>query len=225
MTMLGAGLGAVDRHEEHLDVLLAQQEVLKALPDHQRERMNHLGNLAHCYTKLGKHKQAVDLHRRLLKIISLQHGESSEHTFSIISSLALALHKAGEMSEAKDLLREHIPVAERTFGREHDMTIGLRWTYANLLREDATNGETLASDLVDAFRTFESIAELWRRQRPKNDPDLMGIEKTLKLAGDDLNRLAEYLQAAGMENAVERFREVVGDVIGPRETQSGPGEA
>ena len=152
--------------------------------------MNHLGNLAHCYTKLGKHKQAIDLHRRLLKIISLQHGESSEHTFSIISSLALALHKAGEMSEAKDLLREHIPVAERTFGREHDMTIGLRWTYANLLREDAANGETLASDLVDAFRTFESIAELWRRQRPKNDPDLMGIEKTLKLAGDDLNRLA-----------------------------------
>ena len=105
------------------------------------------------------------------------------------------------------------------------MTLGLRWTYANLLREDATNGETLASDLVDAFRTFESIAELWRRQRPKNDPDLMGIEKTLKLAGDDLNRLAEYLQAAGMENAVERFREVVGDVIGPHETQSGPGEA
>ena len=53
----------------------------------------------------------------------------------------------------------------------------------------------------------------------------MGIEKTLKLAGDDLNRLAEYLQAAGMENAVERFREVVGDVIGPHETQSGPREA
>jgi hypothetical protein len=38
-------------------------------------------------------------------------------------------------------------------------------------------------------------------------------EKTLKLARDDLNRIAEYFRAAGREDAVEALRQVVGDVI------------
>ena len=60
---------------------------------------------------------------------------------------------------------------------------------------------------------MESVAESWRRRRPKNDPDLLTKEKTLKLARDDLNRIAEYFRAAGREDAVEALRQVVGDVI------------
>ena len=104
-------------------------------------------------------------------------------------------------------------VSERAFGREHERTLGLRWTYANLLREDSPNGQTQATDLVEAYMMMESVAESWRRRRPKNDPDLLTKEKTLKLARDDLNRIAEYFRAAGREDAVEALRQVVGDVI------------
>jgi len=85
-----------------------------------------------------------------------------EDRFSIIEAdnytLSLAVLKRYE--EAKALFRRTIPVAQKVLGESDELTLRLRWCYAEALYK--ADGATLG-DLRQAVTTLEDTARIARR--------------------------------------------------------------
>ena len=65
------------------------------------------------------------------------------------------------------------PVADRVFGREHFVSLRLRWIYANSLCDDA---DATLDDLVQAEATLKSVLGSWRRIMGASHPDTAHLE-------------------------------------------------
>ena len=81
--------------------------------------------------------------------------------------------------EAKLLLRKTMPVARRVLGKGHEVTLTMRWIYAQSLYEDA--GATL-DDLREAVETLADAERIARRVLGGAHPNTAGIEKALRQA-------------------------------------------
>ena len=87
-----------------------------------------------------------------------------ENTLIAANNCASTLLDLNRYAEAKALLRETMPVARRVIGDDHNLTLKLRWAYAEVLYKD--DGATLA-DLREAVTTLEDAERMrgacWRR--------------------------------------------------------------
>ena len=90
--------------------------------------------------------------------------------------------KTGNKPEAKELLRDRIPVAERSLGREHYVYFRLRWLYANSL------SDVEPYDLVQAEALLDDTYTRFRRVMGDGHPDTSRIHKTLLVTRDELAR-------------------------------------
>jgi hypothetical protein len=70
-----------------------------------------------------------------------------------------------------------MPVARRTLGESHDLTLTMRWSYARALREDT--GATL-DQLREAVNTLEETERTARRVLGSAHPHIEGIEDELQ---------------------------------------------
>ena len=87
------------------------------------------------------------------------------------------LKHLNRLKEAKALLRKAIPVARRVFGNSHQVTIVMRWIYAEALYMDA--GATL-DDLREAVTTLEDAERIARRVLGGNHPVTQHLETSLR---------------------------------------------
>ena len=74
-------------------------------------------------------------------------------------------------------MRKMTPVARRVLGESHDLTLKMRWTYANALYLD--DGATL-DDLREAVTTLEETERTARRVFGGAHPTTVGIEDQLQ---------------------------------------------
>ena len=81
-----------------------------------------------------------------------------------------------------------MPVARRVLGDDHNLTLKLRWAYAEVLYKD--DGATLA-DLREAVTTLEDTERIARRVLGGAHPVTEGIE-------DDLRDARAALGARGL---------------------------
>jgi hypothetical protein len=101
-----------------------------------------------------------------------------EHNSSILAAnnYAVMLKDLRHFEEAKSLLQKTMPVARRVLGEGHDLTLRMRWIYAEALYKDS--GATL-DDLHEAVTTLEDTARIARRVLGGAHPLTMTIEKHL----------------------------------------------
>ena len=69
------------------------------------------------------------------------------------------------------------PVARRVFGENHDLTLKMRWNYAEALCEDPS---ATFDDLREAVTEHEELERTARRVLGGAHPTTRGIEKTLR---------------------------------------------
>ena len=106
-------------------------------------------------------------------------GEDQLSTLAAALNYATSLLALKRLEEAKSLMRKKVPVARRVLGEGSEITLRMRWNYAAALYQ--ADGATLR-DLREAVTTLEDTARIARRVLGGAHPDVVGIEKSLRLA-------------------------------------------
>ena len=95
------------------------------------------------------------------------------------ANYASSLNELGRFEETKSLMRRQMPVAQRVLGEGHEITLKMRWIYAQSFFLDS--GATL-DDLREAVTTLEEIEPIARRVLGGANPLTSAIEGNLRVA-------------------------------------------
>ena len=88
-----------------------------------------------------------------------------------------ALVSLERFEEAKSLLRKTLPVARRVLGESHELTLKMRWVYAQAIYDDT--GATL-DDLHEAVTTLAETERTAQRVLGGTHPTTAAIEDKLQ---------------------------------------------
>ena len=177
MNILGNGLGYAKHHEEALSVQEAELSMRRRLGDSEDNILIAQSNLASTYDALGRHQDAMRISRDVYFGNLRLEGAEHEGTLIEANNYASTLVKLERFKEAKALLRRTIPVALRVVGDSEDLTLKMRWIYAEALYED---GRATLDDLREAVTTLEDAERIARRVLGGAHPTTMGIEDHLR---------------------------------------------
>ena len=177
MTELGHGLFAVDHHEEAVSVREAELSMERRLGAHEYNILVVQNNLANSYDFLGRNEQALHVRQEVysgrLKLL----GKAHFQTMSGACNYAISLKEMSRHEEAKSLMDETIPIAQRILGQSDEITIRMRRTYAHALYG---NPGASPDDLREAVTTLEEIERISRRVFGGTHPNTRGIELHLQ---------------------------------------------
>ena len=134
-------------------------------------------NLANSYQKLGRLDEAVRVQKGVYFGRLRLNGEEDAETLREANNYAWNLLNAQRFEEAKALLRKPLPVAQRVLGESHELTLKMRWGYAQSLYRNP--GATL-DDLREAVTTLEDVERTARRVLGGAHPLTGGIERRLR---------------------------------------------
>ena len=121
-------------------------------------------------------------------------GYEDEHALLAANNYADSLVKLQQFEEARSLLREMIPVAQRVLGEHDVLTLYMKMHHAEALYEDG--GATL-DDLREAVTTLEETARIARRVLGSAHPNAMKIEQCLQKSRAALRAREETQPSAG----------------------------
>ena len=134
-------------------------------------------NLAVTYETVGRLEDGLRIKRDLYTGCVKLYGELHIETLREASNLAVSLKGLNRNKEAKSLLRKTIPVARRVFGESKDLTLRMRWIYAEALYQDPA---ATLDDLREAVATLEDVERIARRVFGGAHPAARGIELLLR---------------------------------------------
>ena len=104
---------------------------------------------------------------------------ATKRTLRAANNYAETLNIAERFEEAEAWLRKVMPVARRVFSESHEVTLRMRWNYAEALWR--RNGATL-HDLREAVATLEELERIARRVLGDAHPHTEGVEDELQEA-------------------------------------------
>ena len=134
-------------------------------------------NLARTYQSLGREEEALQMRRDVYSGRLKLNGEEHKSTIRAALNYASSLTRLQCFEEAKTLLRQTMPVARRVIGENNDLTLRMRWIYAEALYLDT--GATL-DDLREAVTTLEETERTARRVLGGAHPVTRDIEDDLQ---------------------------------------------
>ena len=158
MTILANGLNNAGRVEESLVVY----EAGLAAAERTRPDVHHFvqkDNLASCYDDLGRHEEALSLHRENYAAETAAVG-ITEGTLTTASNMSIALINTKKFSEARVFSSKRIGESKRVIGSDHDITLCLRSGYAMAIYKDP---DSSLQDLASAVETMEKVARVRER--------------------------------------------------------------
>ena len=123
MTLLGLGLAAAHRHEEHLVVVEAQLAIARRAEAVEEAILNIKDNVANCYRSLGRQDEALAI-RRAVYARSVALSLPPALLYLRVLNLSSSLQHSRRHAEAKAFLLEQVPKARRALGEVH-ATYGL----------------------------------------------------------------------------------------------------
>ena len=99
-----------------------------------------LSNLANCYSRLGRDREALVIYRDAYEKSRAKWGDDHHATLSNGCNLGSSLVDQEAFDEAREFLRLRSREAKRSLGLRHDVTLTLRRMYARALYgpEDAS---------------------------------------------------------------------------------------
>ncbi len=175
MTALGNGLFEAEHYEDALSVREAELAMTRRIGEPGDDRVI-LSNLANSYQKAGRLEDALSMTRDLYAGLKFGGAEDQETLISA-NNYAASLRDLNRFEEARSLLRETIPVAQRVVGEDSEITLQLKLKYAQSLYKD--DGSTL-DDLCEAVATLEETARIARRVLGGAHPSTTVIEASLQ---------------------------------------------
>jgi len=125
------------------------------------------------------------------------HGDSHSASLEAATALVQSLVQLGKFLEAKNFLRELIPVARRVWGRESDQWLRQQWMYGNVLCEEGS-APTL-DDLVEGVKVLEAVEKSWVRVMGARHPETPRMQSSLKKA-------QAKLAVASLEERLSAFK-------------------
>ena len=176
MWLLGRGLFDAKHHEDALSVLEAELSMMRRVGDSEGNMLVAEGNLACTYEKLGRVEEALRLRQEVYSGL-LRLDDEHEATLRAAENLASSLNGLQRFEETKLLLRKTMPVTRRVLGKSNEITLRMRWNYAEALRRD--DGATL-DDHRKAVTTLEDAARVARRVLGGANPLTEEIEEQLR---------------------------------------------
>ena len=133
MQTLGSGLFAAGRYEDSLTVRLTELATLRRVGVSEEYMFVVQGNLANTYAMLRRFEEGVrlwrDVYSGTLKLLGEEHFE----TLREANNYAAAFRDLQRFTETKSLLLKTLPVSQRVFGENSELTLRMRWTYAEAL--------------------------------------------------------------------------------------------
>jgi len=177
MNLLENGLCDADHDTDALRVREAELAMKRRIGVPENNILVVQSNLATTYQMLGRLEQALLMRRDVYSGTLKLFGKEHEKTLREANNYADLLKELNRFEEAKVLLRKTIPVARRVLRESHDLTLILRWLYAETLYGD--DGATLG-DLHEAVTILEETVRTARRVLGGAHPHVLGIEKDLR---------------------------------------------
>ena len=136
-------------------------------------------NLAITYAKLGRKDEAMQIERDVYSGRLKLYGEEDEETLRAANNYPYDLVTLQRLEEAKALMRKMIPVARRVLGDCHNLTLRMRWCYAQTFYRDPA---AFLDDLREAVNTLEDTDRIARRVLGGAHPLTEAIETALRRA-------------------------------------------
>ena len=133
MTELGNGLSTVRCHEDALSVREAELSMERRLGASEISILVTQNNLANTYRAIGRHEEALRMRQEVYSVRLKLLGEENSQTISAACNYANLLVDLKRFEEAKSLLLKATPLARRVFGESHELTLKMRWIYAQTL--------------------------------------------------------------------------------------------
>ena len=196
MNQLGDALYDAGHDEDSLTVREAQLSMMQRLGAPGDQVLVAQGNLAQCYSRLGRKEEALPMFEAIYSGHLELFGEEEKNTITSAMNYAIALFGLRRFDEAKSVLREVLPVARHVLGENHVTTLKYRSMHASALYQVA---DTL-DDIREAVDTFEETIPTTRRL-------LGGSHPLVQIMEEDLRKARTALRAHGGD--VESVREAV----------------
>ena len=102
----------------------------------------------------------------------------SQQTLTVASHYAATLIRIERFEEAKRVLRQVIPVAQRTLGTVHMCTVSLREDLARAMLQD---GNSTLGEKREALRTLEDSLRVMRRVLGTQHPETQRVQRSLHM--------------------------------------------
>ncbi len=177
MNMLGNGLFYAQHYEDTLSVKEAELSMRRRLGDSAHNILVVQSNLGGTYQKLGRLEDALRINRDVYSGQLKLNGEGHVDTCLAAFNCATNLSALKRFDEIKELLPRIIPVARRSLGESHGLTLKMRSLYATVLCVDRS--ATLA-DLREAVETLEETERTARRVFGGAHPTAISIAQSLR---------------------------------------------
>jgi tetratricopeptide (TPR) repeat protein len=195
MNVLGTGLSQANQNEDALTVKEAELSMLLRVGAPAHSILVAQGNLAQCYSRLGRKEEALSMFEAVYSGHLKLSGED-RNTISAAMNYAISLFSLRRFEEAKALLHETMPVARRILGENDVDTLKMRSMHASALYQVA---DTL-NDMREAVNTLEETVPTMRRL-------LGGAHPLVRVMEEDLRKARTALRARGGD--VESVRQAM----------------
>ena len=158
-------------------------------------------NLTTTYIHLGRLEQALrmrqDVYSGLLRI----NGEEDRDSLLEAHNLASSFISLERFEEARSLMRKTIPVAQRVAGEDAEVTLRMRWRYAEALCRDTA---ATLDDIREAAKTLEDTERTARRVLGGAHPLVAMVLGTLRVSREMLSA-CESACKTGSDSICEAF--------------------
>ncbi len=156
MTILGSGLHEAGQHEDALSVQEAEFAMERRRGAAEDYMLGLQNNIAKSYDQLGRREEALRMHREIYAARLRLTGPRDGLTLFAAGNLARQLLTSNLWAEAKQFLREQIPIALEALGPDHVETLKMRGRYATVLvrgsEKDYAGAVTILDDVVRRCR-------------------------------------------------------------------------
>ena len=196
MNSLGDGLTDAEHYEDSVTVREAQVSMLRRVGAPADQMLVAQGNLAQCYSRLGRKEEALPMFEAIYSGHLELFGNEEKNTITSAMNYAISLFGLLHFDEAKSVLREMLPVARRVLGENSVEALKMRSMHASALYKVA---DTL-DDLREAVNTFEETVPTTRRV-------LGGAHPLVRVVEEDLQKARAALRARGGD--VESVRQAM----------------
>ena len=181
MTQLGNGLSeeAVSRYPEALAVYEANLATNRRMG--RCEDSNAIlavqTNIAYTLSLLDRDEEALELERTIYREQKASYGIDNVGTIKAALNLSVSLATLKHFAEARALAQKIIPVAQRTFGPDHDLTLCCRRNSVDAVRDDP---KSTFADLRQAEATMKDVCRRTRRVFGTQHPETHICERRMR---------------------------------------------
>ena len=160
INVLGNGLSEAGHDEDALSVREAELAMARRIGTDEIGLLTTQSNLANTYRALGRFEEALSLRRDVYSATLNLFGSDDGDALLEANNYGNCLLQLKRFEEVRALSRKMIPVARRVLGENDDLTLRMRWIYAQslYLDDDAT-----LDDLREAVTTLEDTERTARR--------------------------------------------------------------